>query len=321
MLCEHHLCLVAIALQCVVEELRPGLAVPHFGATGRKQIVHRSHGVFGNTERLHLRQVQVHLRGGLGSGGELEHDLHAGDVVGFLGLGDQVGRRNQADGAAQRDAFANPRVHLPTLATGHCTTALEHAAAKHGGARQDVLLDGVFHETVRGVDTNLPGLDVCLVDHAAHTAEMIDVAVAVNHRDHGFARTVAVVQLKTCFRGLGDVKRVDDDQAIVTFDDGHVGQVDAAYLVDLVGDLEQAGIGIELRQAPQAGVHGVRGLLLLEEIVLMRIPHRIAIGILDLALEGGDQPAASVLIVGTILKRQLFEYFLVDGNRRRAGRF
>ncbi|MNC54638.1 hypothetical protein D3C76_708940 [compost metagenome] len=53
----------------------------------------------------------------------------------------------------------------------------------------------------------------------------------------------------------------------------------------------------------------------------MRIPHRIAIGILDLALEGGDQPAASVLIVGTILKRQLFEYFLVDGNRRRAGRF
>ncbi|MNJ38148.1 hypothetical protein D3C77_329890 [compost metagenome] len=72
------------------------------------------------------------------------------------------------------------------------------------------------------------------------------MAVGVDHRHYRFLRTVSVVEVKTGLGHFSGHQRVNDNQPGVAFDDCHVGQVEAANLIDPFGDLEQAVVEVQL---------------------------------------------------------------------------
>ena len=81
----------------------------------------------------------------------------------------------------------------------------------------------------------LPDVDVGLVDDAAHAAVVIDMGVAVDNGDDRLLAEFLGDEIERGLRGLRRDQRVDDDPAGVALDEGDVGQVIAAHLVDAVG--------------------------------------------------------------------------------------
>ena len=230
--------------------------------------------------------------------------MQASDGAGFQRLGNQIGRRDQCDRATAGRTLAEAGIDLTFFTARQQAAELVLRAAAHGVAGHDVLAHHVFHEADRRVDLDLAGLDIGLVDHPAHAAEMIDMGVAVDHRDDRFARAIGVVQIQRRPGGFGHGQRIDDDQPVVTFDDGHVGQVEAAHLIQLGADLEQTGVGIELGQSPQARIDRFRRLVFGEEIIGIDVPDDFAGSVLDLTLEGCDQAFADGFEIGAVAERQ-----------------
>ncbi|GAA3167024.1 hypothetical protein GCM10020001_110600 [Nonomuraea salmonea] len=88
---------------------------------------------------------------------------------------------------------------------------------------------------------------------------------------------MAAVELERGGGAFGGDERVDDDDAALALDEGHVRQVEAAYLVDTLGDLEQALLGAQLRLPPEAGVRGAWAVAV-EEGVRVVVPDDLAVG-------------------------------------------
>ena len=101
---------------------------------------------------------------------------------------------------------------------------------------------------------------------------------------------------------LGRDQRVDDDDARVALDEGHVREVEAAHLVDAGSDLVQALLGGELALAPQAGVRGV-GRVRVQERVDVVVPDNAAVaGLDDRRFEPADEAAIGVLEIGAVME-------------------
>ncbi|MNG27821.1 hypothetical protein D3C84_1129900 [compost metagenome] len=66
------------------------------------------------------------------------------------------------------------------------------------------------------------------------------MAVGVNHRHDRLFRPMLIVEIECRFGGFGGNQRVEDGDAVLAFNDGHVRQVVVANLIDTVGNLEQA---------------------------------------------------------------------------------
>ncbi|MNM79910.1 hypothetical protein D3C81_918580 [compost metagenome] len=172
-------------------------------------------------------------------------------------------------------------------------------------------------------DAHLAGLDVRLVDHPAHAAEVVGVGVAVEHRDHRALAQVLIGQVERSPGRFRREQRVEDDPAAVALDEGDVGDVVAAHLVDAVGDLEQAVLHVQLGVAPQAGVDRVRCLLVRadETRVAGHVPDHPAIGVLDGQCVGfGDEAAPGVLEIALVVERQALQHRRIGGLGRLGGR-
>ncbi|MNT32228.1 hypothetical protein D3C72_1680980 [compost metagenome] len=117
------------------------------------------------------------------------------------------------------------------------------------------------------------------------------------------------VQVEAGARGLHRCQRVDHDQAGIALDDRHVGDIEATDLVDPIRHLEQPVVHVQLRLAPQAGVHGGRRPVLLEEAIGGQRPNHIALGIADLGvIQRADKATARGLEVTPVLERQLLQH-------------
>ncbi len=315
---EHHLGLIAVAQQRLVQVVRPDLGIAHLCATQGQYVVLHMGGVFGHAQGFERREPQVHLGGCFSAGRELELDIDAVDTQGFERFFDQPSRGDKADCGIGRHTLAQPRVNLAAWPAWQRRTIHVLRPALHRRPGQYVLADGMFEETLRGNDLDLAGLYVGLVDHPAHAAEMIDVWVGVDHRHHRALRAMPEVHGQPGPGGLDRQQRVHHDQPVLAFDQGHVGQVQAAYLVDAVGDLEQPGDGIELGDAPQAGVDRCR-CLALEEGVALQVPDRFAIGIEHRLVDAFQQAAAGVVEVSPVVEGQALQPLLVALARQVGG--
>src|SRR3546814_5615287 len=114
--------------------------------------------------------------------------------------------------------------------------------------------DRCLEEALRSVDFNGTGPDARFVDDAAHAAEVVDVAVGVDHGLNRLLAAVGIVEVYADLRRFGRDQRIDHGDAFLALDDSHVGEVEIAHLVDAVDDLEQAADVDELRLAPKAGI-------------------------------------------------------------------
>jgi hypothetical protein len=134
----------------------------------------------------------------------------------------------------------------------------------------------MLHEARWCDDMHLACPSILFVDDTLDPAEMVGVAVAVDYGHDRLVRTMLQVQRQACSCRLGAGQRIDDDQAMVAFDDRHVGKVESAYLIDSIADLEQAVMKIEACLAPETRIRGLRRFLRLQKAVVGQAPHEAA---------------------------------------------
>ena len=206
-------------------------------------------------------------------------------------------------------------------ALGQGGPELELPAADHGGAGQHRLRHHLFHEPRRSHHRDQARGHLRLVQHPAHAAVVVGVAVAVDHRGHRPVAAVGAVEVEAGAGHLGGDERVDDDHPALALDEGHVGEVEAAHLVDALGDLEEAVVEVQARLAPEARVDGGRRLRAGQECVVAQAPHHAALRVLDLDLgQGRHEAARGVLEVPRVVERQRLERrpLARAGDRRRV---
>ena len=98
----------------------------------------------------------------------------------------------------------------------------------HGGADEDVLCHRFLHEALGGDHRDPARVDIGFVDDSLHTAEVVDVRVGVDHRDHRARAAVLLIERPRCSSGLLADQRIDDDHTGLAFDDAHHRQVEPA---------------------------------------------------------------------------------------------
>jgi len=115
--------------------------------------------------------------------------------------------------------------------------------------------------------------------------------VAVQHR-FDLQRAEAILhQLPGGLHVFLAHQHIKHDPAMVGADKGRIGHIKAAYLIDAVAHFKQAGLGVQLRVPPQAGVDGVRRIPV-QIAVALQIPCRSVIITIDDPAFRVVQPAA-----------------------------
>ncbi|MNR29009.1 hypothetical protein D3C85_1463660 [compost metagenome] len=108
----------------------------------------------------------------------------------------------------------------------------------------------MFRKTFRREDLDLARPDIGLVHDAAHPAIMVDVRMAVDHRDDWALPQVLADKIECslgCFRGNQGIQH---DPTRVALHEGHVGEIEPSHLVNAIGHLEQPVLHGELGVAP-----------------------------------------------------------------------
>ena len=146
----------------------------------------------------------VHLGRRLGLGRELEDDPDAVDRVLLDRLHDALRRRDQA-GRAARDALAQPGIDLAARPRGSREPNWNWARRAIGMPASTFSPDTACMNPSGAMTGDLARLDVGLVDHAAHAAVMVDVAVGVDHGHHRLLRPMRVVVREGCARDTSAV--------------------------------------------------------------------------------------------------------------------
>ncbi|CAB3791015.1 hypothetical protein LMG28688_03212 [Paraburkholderia caffeinitolerans] len=99
------------------------------------------------------------------------------------------------------------------------------------------------------------------------------------------------------------------------FDDGHVGQIEAAYLIDALRDLEEPVDPVQADLAPQGRVRGGRGLFGIEKAVVGETPDEATVGIAHFRIGNGtDEAPVCFGFVEVVLHRQLAQCALMRRN-------
>ena len=268
-----------------------------------QQVVQGVGRVLGHAQRVPVREQDVHLGRGLGARRQLELHADAVDGARVAGPGDRVGRDDQGHAAGRgRLAQASPDLAGGASVEGGAV----HVAGppRHRRARVDVLGDGVLDKALGRDDRAPPGVDILLRGDTLHAAEVVHVAVGVDHRDDRSIAPVRPVQIEGRPCRLAADQRVDHQDPAVALDEADVREVHAPDLVDARNDLEQAVHRGELRLAPEARIDRVRRRPV-EERVRRVVPHDPAVlGRHDTGLEAADEPSPRVLEVGRVVKGQ-----------------
>ena len=134
------------------------------------------------------------------------------------------------------------------------------------------------------------------------------MTVRVDHADHGPFTQVLVSERQSRPGRFAGGQRVDHDPSCLAPNQCHVGDVEAANLVDPVYHLKQAMVqGVELRLTPQAGIDGIRRSTLQEpgggEVI-----HRLVVAVVidGRCVQGGNEPSPCGLEGLLVLKVQAF---------------
>ena len=303
----------------IADVLRPDARIARHRAAQRDEVVQQRAGILRHVEHAELGIKHVHLGRRLGLRRQLKHDPDAVDRVLLDRLDDRPHRRDQARRAA-RHAFAEAGIDLAARPAWQHGTELELRAAHHRQAGQHVLARHRFHEAGRRDHRHLACLDVGLVDHAAHAAVVVDMAVSVDHGHHGPLRPVGEVMFQCRPGNFGRRQRIDQDQPAVALDHRHVGDVEAAQLIEAVGDHEQAVGHVEPGHAPQARVHRVGRQLAIDEGIFAKIPQYRAAGRAHHAVRHRrDQTLLRRLEIADVGKRQRRRHGGVRGFGRGFG--
>ena len=307
----------------IAQVLRPVVRAADCGAPQRVDVVDGETGIFGNGERLVLGDVEEHLRGSLGIGGQDELEFETVDHFLLTSLRDQVCRQRERRIALRR-VETQPAGQVPRRPTLN-----QHAVLVARKARFTVTADHGFvesggGESLRRKHLDLAGVDVGFGDDPQHAAVMVDMAVREDDGHNRLLGTVLEVEAKGSLRHFLAHERIHDDDAGVALDERDVRDVHPAYLIDAIGHLEQAGVPLhDLGLTPQARIdRGRRRSVAGKEIEIREIPDDCSLGVLDHTIVGewGDETLRrkiETLLVGEIQLTQNALLGLLRRARRR----
>ena len=278
-------------------------------------------GVLRHVEQFQLRQIEMKFGGRLALRRHLEHELKSVDGPLVAGVHDKIGRRDQRDGACGH-RLAEAAIDLPARTARNKRPELILRPPQHRIACDHVLGDGKFHEQVGRDDRNAIVIDLFVGEHTARAAPVIGVHVGVDHRRDRLAPAMLEVEFKSGACALGGCQRVDNDDAGIAFDQRHVGDVEAAHLIDAVADLEQAMVHVELRLPPQARIDGGRCIGRGEKAVRLQRPDHAVLSIGNGCVgQRVDEAAARVLVILAVFKRERCAHSRIGGRDRRMSVF
>ena len=179
----------------------------------------------------------------------------------------------------------------------------------------------MIHEPGGGDEGNLPRPHVLFLHDAADAAPVVAVRVRVDHgRDRKPLADVLLEQLpRRPDRFRGD-QRVEDDPPGLAANEGDVGEVEPADLIDARDHLIEPVVVVQDRLAEKRRVNAVEVVLLLQELEPLHVPGDVAGVGLDLhLLHRGDEAPLLLLEVPLVSERQralgLGEYLLGELRR------
>ena len=198
-------------------------------------------------------------------------------------------------------------------------------AARHRVAGEDILGNRLAEEALGRDDLDLAAAHVGFIDHAAHTAEVVDVRVRIDDTQHRPLAELLVDEFERRAGGFLGGQRIEDDPAGIALDEADVGQVIAAHLVDPARhDLVEPVGHVQYGLALQRRVDALEVLALQQPLVAGHVPGDVA-GIGHDLLVGrlGDEAFLGLVEVTLVLERQgggdtLAQF---DGVLRRQGAF
>jgi len=315
---DHRIGLRGIAPGRLIQIARPGPRIAHLGAARGEDVVQAARGDLGGKKGLFRLDQHIEFRRSLGARDDLEFKVDAVHHPRLAGFGDGVGRRDQRQGAGG-NAHADAAAHLTRCARRKAGAELVGRPAHHRTACHDVFRCGFLHEAVGRDHRYLAGLDRILVGDAAHAAEMVTVAVGIEHRaDRALAQRV-VDQLHRCLRRLDTGQRVDHDPPRLAADHGHVRNVEAAHLPDVLRYLVKP-VALQVgHMPPQRGVDRLgRGAG--DEGVGIEVPDRLAVGGKNHGiLARGEEAARRIGSIARAFGRQVLQGDALFEARRFAG--
>ena len=234
---EEHIHVATKEIECLLDVLAPTQRVSGLRPTERQRVVHRVGAVLGDAERAEVREHEVHLCRRFSARRVLEHDPHAIEHEFGSGECDLLGRCDQV-GLRTRNPLAEAAIDM-ALRTGRQQHAeLIEGPAAHGGASDQVFGDGLPHEPLGRQDAHIPLVDLVGAGHAENAAVMIGVAVGVQHGRNGTLPERGVGEIKTRLGRERRGERIDDHPPLIPLDEGDIGDVVAARLPDVLGDLK-----------------------------------------------------------------------------------
>ena len=180
----------------------------------------------------------------------------------------------------------------------------------------------MVHEARRRDDGHLAALDVRLVDHAPHAAEVIGVRMRIDHGQHRAFAELLRDQGERRGRGLPGGERVEDDPAAVALDEADVGEVEAAHLVDASGhDLVEPEAHVGLGLALQRRMDAVVAATLRQKVVARHVPDDTPLSVEDLPVgRRRDEAAPRLFQVTRVAHGQAGSCLLVARHGGRRGR-
>ena len=129
---------------------------------------------------------------------------------------------------------------------------------------------------------------------------MVYMAVCDNDCRDRLVAQVLASEGNGCCRRFAAIKCIDHDPSGTAFDQGHIGYIEAAKLVDTFRHLEQANLGVENGVPPEAWVD-CRWRLALDKLEVVKIDQHVTRRGGDFSAGLGNKAALGILeILGVV---------------------
>ena len=328
-----HLCPITVAGNRFRDVLGPSRTVPDLRAAKRIKVMQCAGAVFRYPKGIELRQPGIHFCGSLGTGRQLKFQLYTVNGEGFTRLRNLVSGGDKADGSG-RLADANAHSQLSGDAGLQQDAVLVVGAAGHGLAGVDIFRHGVLGKAFGYDDGDLPAgklllngqvfVSSIIIGHdTLDTAVVVHVGVGNNDRFHRALAQIFLHQLHGGLSAFHTHQGIEHDPAGIAFNDGQVGHVIAAHLIDTLSHFKQAVSMIVAGILPQTGVNGIRNLLvILQECIRFLTPDHVSRPVRQFQHFGSiDKTSSGVFILAGILKIQQGVQSGIDLDRIAGGIF
>ena len=195
-------------------------------------------------------EQEVHLRRSFAARCVLEDDPNPVDVKLGSGFGDLFGRGDQTR-SGPRNNLAETRIDMAQRT--RCQQRPEHITrpATHRRACDHVFADRLAQEPIWRDDANIAGVHRLLSGDTMDPAEVIGVAVCIDHSLNLPMAKHIVGQFKASRRSCSGCQNINDQPTVVARYQRHIRDVVAADLPNAVGHFEQTMNGVELTLTPE----------------------------------------------------------------------